>query len=202
MIGSSRYDARAAAGRISCWFRNCSQRVVRVGRAAYAVARLDIEPDAVALGEHHATSARSRRRPGPARPALSHCALGVRVIRPVRQRQRGHRACDAKRAASPWRPGPAGSAGRFRIRPAVGCDVADGREDVHVLGAARDPQHQHRPGRSPRCLASSGAVSNDTPIARQTAGQRRRGPRRRGDAGLGHAAGRSTKASCACAARR
>ena len=78
---------------------------------------------------------------------LEHFALGVRVIRPMRKRQR--RIELAMRCAEPafgHRNGLTLLAQLEHVA-AIGRDVADGRENIHVLGAARHPQNQDdRPG--------------------------------------------------------
>src|ERR1700687_3739152 len=84
--GKQQVGGARAAGEYRVRSRVVVGRVVRVRRAADAVARLDIEPDAMTLLEHHGG------RPdldvdAHGRSGLEDLALGVHVIRPIRQRQ-------------------------------------------------------------------------------------------------------------------
>src|SRR5207245_2355445 len=70
---------------------------------------------------------------------------------------------------------------------AVGIDVADRREHVHVFGRTRGPEHEHdRPGDLGVLLQWLGLERNAE--LRQRAREHGRGPRGRGNARLGHPA--------------
>src|SRR5450631_342505 len=120
--------------------------IVRVVHAADAVARLDIEPDAVALPEHHRGRPNLDLDPHDLARRQQQAAL-VPMIGAIGQRKirielamghpqptLGHRHLLALLTHLP-------------NIVAVGIDVADGEEQIHVFGAARYKQHRrYRPG--------------------------------------------------------
>src|SRR6266545_6708366 len=120
--------------------------VMRVRKAAHAVARLDVEPDAMAFPEDHA-----------GRPdlhvyanhfvGLQPLAILMRVVGAIGQGER--RVELAVRRAQPALGDRDGLALLAQLENvfAARSDVAQRRENVHVFGGAGDPQHQHdRPG--------------------------------------------------------
>src|SRR2546427_11321863 len=112
--------------------------VVRVGKATDSIARLDVEPDAMAFTEDHAG------RPDLHVDAnhfigLQPLAVLMRVVRSVGHAQR--RVELAVRGAQPalgYRDGLALLAELENIF-AVRSDVAYRRENIHVFGGAGDP---------------------------------------------------------------
>src|SRR4051794_15864169 len=122
-------------------------RIVPIHRGADAVAGLNVQPDAVSLFEHHA-----------ARPdlelafddlaGLQPSPLVVRVVRAIRQAlARIELAVSCAQPALGDRHLIEALLSDLPDVFAIGPDVPDRGEDVHVLGCAGHPQHQrHRAG--------------------------------------------------------
>src|SRR5712691_3525718 len=131
--------------------------VMRVGKAADAVARLDVEPDVMAFPEHHAG--------GPDFHVdanhfigLQPLAIFMRVVGAIVQGERWVEL--AVRCAQPAFSDRNGLALLAPLEDvfAVRSNVAYRRENVHVFGGAGNPEHQHDGPGDLRILGQGRAV--------------------------------------------